>query len=93
MAESSYHGRVMNPANLSSRYLRLSLFLLLAVPALAKDVPIAIIDWPATGTPVVRFTFSKFKQLEGMSNMRGYVMDTTAQNLSPKLIPSAKFSV
>ena len=56
--------------------------LLIIPPALAKDTPLQTIDWPATGTPVVRFTFGKFKSLPGMGSLHGYVMDTTAQNLS-----------
>ncbi len=81
-------------ALISSRVFRLSIvFLLLTVPALAKETPLQVIDWPATGTPVVRFTFGKLKPLPGMSNLHGYVMDTTAENLSPKLIPAARFSV
>jgi len=67
--------------------------LLFTVPALAKDRPLQVIDWPTTGTPVLRFTFAKFKQLNGMSNTRGYVMDTMAANLSPRVISSARFSV
>jgi hypothetical protein len=70
-----------------------SLVLLLAVPALAKDVPLQTIDWPADGTAVVRFTFGKFKELPGMGNMHAYVMDTTAQNLSPRRIANAEFKV
>ena len=62
-------------------------------PAFAKDTPLAVIDWPSTGSPVVRFTFSKFKTLPGMGSLHGYVMDTTAQNLSARVIPSAQFSV
>lgn len=78
----------------SSRSFRLALaLLLLTIPALAKDAPLQVIDWPATGTPVVRFTFGKFKPLPGMSNLHGFVMDTTAANLSPRLIPGARFSV
>ena len=50
-----------------SRFLGLFLALLLTVPALAKDAP-QVIDWPVTGTPVLRFTFSKFKQLDGASS-------------------------
>jgi hypothetical protein len=78
-----------------SRFFRLSLvFLMLTLPALAKDAPpLQVIDWPATGTPTIRFTFSKFKPLPGMNTFHGYVMDTTAENLSQKLIPSARFSV
>lgn len=67
--------------------------LLLAVPALAKDAPLQVIDWPDTGAPQVRFTFGKFKALPGMGNLHGYVMDTTAENLSPRRIPNARFKV
>jgi hypothetical protein len=78
-----------------SRVFRLSVvLLLLTVPTLAKDAPpLQVIDWPATGAPAVRFTFSKFKPLPGMSSVHGYVMDIAAQNLSPKPIPSARFSL
>jgi hypothetical protein len=77
-----------------SRILHLALVLLpLAIPALAKDAPLQTIDWPATGTPAVRFTFDRFKQLQGMGNMHAFVMDTTAQNLSTRLIQSERFSI
>jgi hypothetical protein len=66
---------------------------LLAVPALAKDAPLQTIDWPATGPAEVHFTFGKFKELPGMGNLHGYVMDTTAQNLSPRRIANAEFKV
>lgn len=68
--------------------------LLFTIPALAKDAPpLQVIDWPATGAPVVRFTFSKFRPLPGMGSLHGYVMDIAAQNMSPRLIPSARFSL
>ncbi|HEY1577383.1 MAG TPA: PEGA domain-containing protein [Terracidiphilus sp.] len=72
-----------------------SIFLCLAFSsaAFAKDTPLAVIDWPSTGTPVVRFTFSKFKTLPAMGALHGYVMDTTAENLSSRVISSAYFSV
>jgi hypothetical protein len=77
-----------------SRVLCLSLAVtLLTIPALAKDTPLQVIDWPSTGTPTVRFTFGKFKALEGMGSLHGYVMDITAQNLSPRLISVANFSI
>ncbi|MGA2167876.1 MAG: PEGA domain-containing protein [Terracidiphilus sp.] len=69
------------------------MLVLLTVPALGKDVPLQVIDWPDGGTPVVRFTFGKFKPLPGMSNLHGYVMDTTAENLSPRRIQAARFKV
>lgn len=75
------------------RSLRPLVFLLLSIPVFAKDTPLQVVDWPATGTPTVRFTFGKFKQLPGISSLRGYVMDTMAQNLSAKEIASARFSV
>lgn len=67
--------------------------LVLCVPAFAKDTPLAVIDWPMNGTPVVRFTFGKFKTLPGMGSLHGYVMETTAENLSARVIPAARFSV
>jgi hypothetical protein len=84
----------MTTPRFSSRILRLALvLLLLTVPALAKDIPLQVIDWPNSGSPAVRFGFDKFKPLEGMGSMHGYVMDTTAQNLSPRLISSQRFSI
>ena len=89
---------VMLPTTkLSRRFGVLLMFLLLTFQALAKDkhkdTPLQSIDWPATGDPVLRFTFSQFKALPGMGSLHGYVMATTAQNLSARLIPSARFSV
>jgi hypothetical protein len=69
------------------------IFLVLTASAVAKEAPLQVIDWPATGTPVLRFTFSKFKQLPGSSTIHGYVMDTMAENLSTRAIPGAQFSI
>ena len=69
------------------------LLFLLVLPALAKDAPLQVIDWPETGTPVVRLTFGKFKQLPGMGNMHGFVMDTTAENISAQLISGARYTL
>jgi hypothetical protein len=86
---------LMTAAQIPSRFFRLLLALLLiTMPALAKDTPLQVIDWPATGTPALRFTFSKFKQLDGASsNLRGYVLNTMVENLSPRTIPGARFAV
>jgi len=84
----------MTPFNFVLRRLGVVLALLFAaLPVIAKDSSLQTIDWPASGTPVVRFTFGKFKSLPGMGNLHGYVMDTTAENLSPRRIPSARFNV
>jgi hypothetical protein len=75
------------------RRLFISMVLLLAIPAWAKEAPFQVIDWP-TVNPALRFTFGKPKQLDSMrGNTRVYVMDTLAENLSPRLISSAQFSV
>ena len=85
---------VMIPRKIwSCRFLSILSLVLCAVPALAKETPLAVIDWPMTGSPVVRFTFGKFKTLPGMGSLHGYVMETTAENLSARVIPSARFSV
>jgi hypothetical protein len=61
--------------------------------ALGKDASLQTLNWPESGTPVLRFTFSKFKSLPGMGELHGYVMDIAAENLSAKPIPSARFTV
>lgn len=84
----------MNQFTLSRRLLLiLCAAFLLTLPALAKDAPLQVINWPDESHPVIRFSFDKFRSLPGMSNLHGYVMDTTAQNLSAKLIPDAQFTV
>ena len=92
--DAGYDDSSMNNTRIPVRYFGVFLVLLvLAVPALGKDAPMQIVDWPSTGTPTVRFTFWKFKPLPGMSNLHGYVMDTMAENRSTKLIVNAKYSV
>ena len=58
----------------------------------AADVPFQVVTWPESGQPVVRFTFSKFKQIAGLGKERTFVTDTVAENLSGKLIGSGNFS-
>ena len=84
----------MKQINLLLRRIVLGVFaVFLSAPLFAKDTPLASIDWPETGTPVLHFTFGKFKQLPGMGAMHGYVMDTAVQNLSQRVIPSARFHI
>jgi hypothetical protein len=61
--------------------------------AAAKEQPAQVIDWPPTGTPVLRFTFGKFKETGSVGNNRTYMIDTTAQNLWGKTISNANFSL
>jgi hypothetical protein len=61
------------------------------LPALAKDQPSQTMVWPETGTPVLRFTVGKFKQIGSRGAERTYDIDATAENLLGKLIPNANF--
>jgi len=67
-------------------------FLLLAA-ATAKEPSSQVIAWPETGTPVLRFTFGKFKEIGSVGNERTYVIDTTVENLWTKTISNANFSL
>lgn len=58
----------------------------------AKDAP-QVIVWPATGTPVVRFTFGKLKLLGGGHNEHAYTVDTQVENLWTKRISDASFDL
>ncbi len=61
----------------------------LAAPA--KDTPLQVLTWPESGTPTLRFTFGKFKEVGEFRQQRTYTCETTAENLSGKLIPNANF--
>ena len=62
-------------------------------PLLAKETPFQVIVWPDQGAPVVRFTFSKFKEVGSLGSERTYVTETTAENLWTKRIPDANFAL
>jgi hypothetical protein len=50
--------------------------------------------WPNADHPVIRFTFSKFRDMGGsVGNQRPHAVDTTAENLSTKPIGSERFVV
>ena len=59
----------------------------------AKDQPVQVVLWPDTGNAVLRFSFGKFKEIASVGNRRSYLVDTTAENLWGKVIPSASFSI
>lgn len=61
--------------------------------AYAKDSPSQVIVWPENGTPVLRFTFGKFKEVGSLGSQRTYVTDTTAENLWSKSISDANFAL
>jgi len=79
---------------LRRRLLRVSLtVVLLAFVASPKEQPAQVIVWPESGTPLLRFTFGKFKEIGSFRNERTYVTDTTVENLGKKTIPNANFSL
>lgn len=69
------------------------LVLVAAIPTVAKEQPVQMVNWPETGNPILRFSFSKFKEIGGMGSQRTYVTDTTAENLWTKTISDATFSL
>jgi PEGA domain len=75
-----------------SLHLFVSLFLL-AATTYAKDPPAQVIIWPDSGTPVMRFTFGKFKEVGSSGSQHNYVTDTTVENLWTKSIGTANFSL
>ena len=79
------------------RHLKLSCVCLcavvLATAVYAKDPPAQVVVWPETGTPVLRFTFGKFKEVGSLGNERTYMTDTTAENLWSKEIGDATFTL
>ncbi|HTU41195.1 MAG TPA: PEGA domain-containing protein [Candidatus Aquilonibacter sp.] len=62
------------------------------VLAIAKEQPFEVISWPDSGQPIVRFTFSKLKDIgNGVGKERTYITDVAAENLSDKAIGGANF--
>jgi hypothetical protein len=79
---------------LRRQHLRILLAVLLfASTTYAKDPPVQVFVWPESGTPVLRFTFGKFKEVGSLGNERTFMTDTTAENLWGKAIPNASFSL
>lgn len=58
-----------------------------------KDQGAQTITWPESGSPILRFTFAKFKEIGGIGNQRTYMTETTAENLWTKVISNANFSL
>lgn len=71
------------------------LLLFFALPSFAaKDTPFQTLTWPDSGSPVLRFTFSKFKRVvSGVGKEHTYVTDVTAENLSDKHLGSLDMSL
>src|SRR5208282_3762215 len=59
----------------------------------AKDVPTQVINWPQTGSPIVRITLGKFNQMSSVAGEHNYLIDTTAENLWNKKISRLGFNL
>jgi hypothetical protein len=57
----------------------------------AKDQPAQVLVWPDQGTPIMRFSFGKFKEVASLGRERTYVTETIAENLWSKRLPDATF--
>lgn len=78
---------------MSIRRIVLSLFFVaFAVAAFSAETAL-VVTWPSSGDPILRFTFSKFKDIGSMGTQRTFVADIIAENLSGKLIQSQKLTV
>src|ERR1700739_1444926 len=64
----------------------------LAGASYAKETS-QIILWPDSGATIVRFSLGKLKEIASVGNRHSYIIDTTAENLWGKVIPSASFSL
>ncbi len=71
----------------------LLLLAVLTISSGAKDAPTQVINWPATGSTIVRVTLGKFKEISSVSSQRNYVIDTTAENLWSKKISRMGFNL
>jgi PEGA domain len=78
---------------LRHRLLQICPWLLISALAFsAKDEP-QVVVWPDTGSPVMRFTFSKFTETSSAGRQRNLVTETTAQNLWSERIGRARFTL
>jgi hypothetical protein len=68
-------------------------FIVLVGVSFAKDPPPQVIVWPASGQPVIRFSFGKFKESGSSGKQHSYMIDVTAENLWGKKISKADFSL
>jgi len=75
------------------RILLLLVVCVLGSTTYAKDTPAQVIVWPESGTPVLRFSFGKFKEVGSIGSERTFMTDTTAENLWGKMISNASFSL
>ena len=67
--------------------------LVLVAAASAKEPPAQVVVWPASGPPVLRFSFEKFKDTGSAGKQHNYASDVTAENMWNKKIFNAEFAI
>lgn len=68
--------------------------LLLAVSvAFAKEPPSQVLQWPAQGPPLIRFSIGRFNDIGSYSGQHNFTAEVMAENLWTKPIKSAAFRV
>jgi PEGA domain len=78
---------------LRRRLLQICPWLLISALAFGvKDEP-QVLVWPQNGSPVLRFSFAKFKEIGSAGRQKSLVAQTTAQNLWDRKITRAGFTV
>jgi hypothetical protein len=76
------------------KYARVILIFLCVTTVSAKDAPpFQVITWPDQGQPLLRLTFSRFKDIAVMGKQHTYLTDTIVDNLSGKTMGSVSLSL
>ncbi len=76
------------------RLVSTTFFLLLsAMVCVAKDPPPQVLQWPAQGIPLVKFSFAKFREIGSFAGQKSYTSEVVAENLWTKPIRIAAFHV
>jgi hypothetical protein len=83
----------MRPLRSATWFITLCLNLAALAVSSAKEAPLQVIDWPASGPTVVRFSFGKFKETGTVSKQHVYTSDVTAENLWKKRISKLAFTI
>ena len=77
--------------SLHKRFVMSVLWCLVASVSYGKEAAVQVIVWPASGSPVLRFSFGKFKEISSVGSLHNYLIDTSAENLWGKRISDATF--
>jgi len=77
-----------------SKIVVVTVFTMIAMSFLAaKEAPTQVINWPDTGSPVVRVTLGKFKEISFVVGRHNYVVDAMAENLWSRKISHLGFNL